>query len=354
MKNFLPLLLGLLLALGSFAQNDSSLTVNTAGQILDSSILNQDDGAISFFFKADPSDFVAGQTKTILSVEDASGDNVLAIRIGETTSNIPNWGNGITVAGKRSYTDTTLYRFKWTQTPASSLYDNNWHHVLISFDSGSISFGLDGVYEPSNGENMMLPFGYPSDIFVEGNTFTSNTTECSLGDVDGFLDFNGNNASDGAFVGLIDDLAFYDTPISTTNYEANFDGDKFCYTTGQLVIFEFNDATFTDLSGYAATDLSDDVPYVIDCDGLGAIAPPEPAIPNLLLSPNPAVESIVAESVQGLVAYKVYSASGVPMDVAMINEEPLTLDVSELPRKQKYVLKVKDDFGIRKSVFIKM
>ena len=376
MKNFLFTLVLSLLVFNGFGQttNSASLDVDNQGTISCPSFLGLDHGAVAFYFKIDPSDYNLGTQYTILSVEDSAGDNVFAVRLGNPNAATPNWGDGIGVWSKRTFENTlsnanppyggdvgetsVLHRVYFSnETSASELFDGNWHHCLISAQSGSFSVNIDGEGQLIGASDFMSPLLWPSYIYTTESAFTTNGDFIKIATPDAYLDQNNTNVADQilGFPGQIDELVFYNTSIDVATYQSNYNttDDSYCIDrdASEVSAYFGFDGNFSDsssnsstISGYSTSDLTSDVPFSSCASSI--------VIPVAALSafPNPVIGNTVTLSpVNGVTKFKVFDGYGnqYPTVTGVVSSENFVLDISSLPAGV-YGVAVKDDNGIRR------
>lgn len=171
---------------------------------------------------------------------DAPGLKQIVSKLGIEESTFRGWGLQITTAGRLSgYISTTFFDDYIFVTGASDfLFDNNWHHVAMTFDGvDTLLLYVDGSPEPFTSSGG----GTVSNIQTASHTHIGN--------------YAGNGVPGEHFLGNIDDVRIWNTTRTETEIADNY-----------LTELSGNEPN---LIGYYKFDSSDTVCDVQDCSPSG-------------------------------------------------------------------------------------
>ncbi|MFA7157284.1 MAG: LamG-like jellyroll fold domain-containing protein [Bacilli bacterium] len=90
-------------------------------------------------------------------------------------------------------------------TSTGIAFDNNWHHVGFTFDSGNLNLYIDGqVANVTKANDYLITSIYDSNAYLTIGSYLYN------------------NALNSPFLGLIDDLHLYNTVLQTSQIKQNY------------------------------------------------------------------------------------------------------------------------------------
>ncbi|GAB5400932.1 MAG: hypothetical protein Aureis2KO_25170 [Aureisphaera sp.] len=275
---------------------------------------------------------------------DTPGLKQIVSKLGIEEGTFRGWGLQITSAGRLSgYISTEFFNdYIFITGNSDFLFDNNWHHVAMTFDgAGSLLLYVDGLPESFTSSGG----GTVTNIQTTSNTHIGN--------------YAGNGTPGEFFFGNIDDVRIWDSARSATEIEDNYLTELSGNEANLIGYYKFdNSDTTCDVqdcspSGFHGTrdgsigandkpQFSEDIPVLVDVDcgvETGCQLSLEDFDQNLIaLFPNPTHGTITLSGLTSEISsIQVVNALG--QTITEFSSQGMdTLDISELATGMYFLL----------------